>query len=68
MTEMDKYSFSKEDGLGRHTIEHTYMCHEDSTWMPIMLQFAAFLEGCGYVGVYRRVEALVDDDFGDDWK
>ena len=41
------------------SIEHSYMTHESSPWMPIMLQFAAFLEGCGYVGVYQRVQDMI---------
>ena len=36
--------------------ETTYVTDADSTWMPILMQFAAFLEGCGYVGVYETLE------------
>lgn len=41
------------------SIEHSYMARESTPWMPIMLQFAAFLEGCGYVGVYQRVQDMI---------
>lgn len=41
-------------------VEHSYMTHESTPWMPVMLQFAAFLEGCGYVGVYERVHYMID--------
>lgn len=43
------------------TQEHMYVCDEDSQWVPIMMQFAAFLEGVGYVGVVERVESLMWD-------
>lgn len=39
--------------------EHMYVCDADSSWMPIMLQFAAFLEGAGYVGVVERLDELM---------
>lgn len=42
-----------------HKNETTYVCSADSTWMPIMLQFATFLEGCGYVGVYKTLEEVL---------
>jgi hypothetical protein len=52
------------------SIEHSYMTHDDTPWMPIMLQFAAFLEGCGYVGVYQRVQWMIEEKEAeeDDWK
>lgn len=43
------------------TQEHMYVCDEESQWVPIMMQFAAFLEGAGYVGVVDRIETLVWD-------
>lgn len=54
-------------GTGNYTLkEHTYVCPDHSQWIPIVLQFAAFLEGTGYVGVYERLEAALfeeDEDF-----
>ena len=66
MNEMTGYKFSCEKE--RSTISLEYICEEHSAWMPIMLQFAAFLEGCGYVGVVDRVTYMIDQDFEDDWK
>lgn len=58
MNDVKQYIFSEveiENGVYRKN-ETTYICPTDSTWLPIMLQFAAFLEGCGYVGVVDRIE------------
>lgn len=60
------YAKSDADNKATISIEHGYMTTEDSTWMPVILQFAAFLEGCGYVGVYQRVQNMID--FEDDYK
>jgi hypothetical protein len=68
MNEMNTYSFVCEKDGGRNTISHAYMCDRDSTWMPIMMQFAAFLEGCGYIGVVDRVTEMIDQEFEDYWK
>ena len=50
---------SEEENEATTSIEHSYMTRESTPWMPIMLQFAAFLEGCGYVGVYQRVSDMI---------
>lgn len=62
---------SEEENEATTSIEHSYMTRESTPWMPIMLQFAAFLEGCGYVGVYQRVNEMImwmeeeqDENFG----
>lgn len=66
------YCFSRSvtDELGTQTVEHSYITKESTPWSPIMLQFAAFLEGCGYVGVYQRVNDMIDsfENEQDDWK
>ena len=68
MNDLNTYSFVCEKDGGHNTISHTYMCDQHSTWMPIMMQFAAFLEGAGYVGVVDRVNYMIDQEFEDDWK
>lgn len=62
------FSQAKSDVSNNATtrIDHSYVTNDDSPWMPVMLQFAAFLEGCGYVGVYQRVQNMID--FEDDYK
>ena len=64
------HSKSDEDTRATTSIEHSYMTHESSPWDPILLQFASFLEGCGYVGVYQRVQDMIYDfeKEQDDWK
>ena len=64
-------SKTDEENKATATVEHSYMAHESTPWMPVMLQFAAFLEGCGYVGVYQRVSDMImwmeeeqDENFG----
>jgi hypothetical protein len=58
MNEIKQYVFTEieTDGGTYRKNETTYICPSDSPWMPIMLQFATFLEGCGYVGVVERME------------
>ena len=41
--------------------EHLYICEEDAQWDDVMRQFAAFLDSCGYVGVYERVDNMLDN-------
>lgn len=43
------------------TSEHFYVCSEDARWNDIMLQFAAFLDSCGYVGVFEKVNLMLED-------
>ena len=42
------------------TTEHSYICSEHSKWDPILLQFAEFLDEIGYVGVYDRIEKMLE--------
>lgn len=64
------YAKGDENNNGSTSIEHSYITNEDTPWMPVMLQFAAFLEGCGYVGVYQRVQWMIEEMEAeqDDWK
>jgi hypothetical protein len=64
-TKMQTYTFSREADSVR--ISYSMDVDQDSTWMPIMLQFSSFLEGCGYVGIYQRVSAMIDG-YDDDLK
>jgi hypothetical protein len=41
--------------------EHFYICEEDARWDDVMRQFAAFLDSSGYVGVFERIDALLDE-------
>lgn len=41
--------------------ENTYVGPEGEPWPLVMLHFATFLESCGYVGVYERVEQAFED-------
>ena len=43
------------------TSEHFYMCGEDVQWDDIMLQFAAFLDSSGYVGVYEKIAKALNN-------
>lgn len=64
------YAKGDADNNATTSIEHGYITNEDAPWMPVMLQFASFLEGCGYVGVYQRVQWMIDEMEAeqDDWK
>ena len=41
--------------------EHFYICEEDARWDDVMRQFATFLDSTGYVGVYERIDMLLDE-------
>ena len=62
---MDKqyYHFKKSSSTenASSTSEHLYVCSEDSMWHDVMRQFAAFLDTCGYVGVYENVDLMLED-------
>jgi len=40
--------------------EHQF--HDCTTWIPILYQFAKFLEGTGYVGVVDKIR--IEDKYG----
>ena len=46
--------------------EHFYICEEDAQWDDVMRQFAAFLDSCGYVGVYERVDKMLEKVWKED--
>jgi hypothetical protein len=50
--ESDSYSSSSE---------YMHTCSEDATWDGVLLHFAAFLDSCGYVGVYDKVEHMLEE-------
>lgn len=58
------YTFKREKyGAGSYSVsQHSYICGEDSSWVPIMLQFATFLDESGYVGVYESVSLLLEEE------
>ena len=60
---IDQYVFTKTSETGNESsyIENSYVAPEGEPWPVIMLHFATFLESCGYVNVYAKVE----DAFGD---
>ncbi len=41
--------------------EHFYVCEEDAQWDDVLRQFATFLDACGYVGVYERIDNMLDN-------
>lgn len=61
---MDKqyYHFKKMSSTdtATSTSEHFYVCGEDAQWDDIMRQFASFLDSCGYVGVYDKVDGMLE--------
>ena len=63
MDDKQTYIFKRQKyGQGSYsTSEHTYICSEDSSWVPILLQFATFLDEAGYVGVYEAVLLALEE-------
>ena len=57
------YHFKKEQTEANVSSksEHLYICEEDARWDDVMRQFAAFLDSSGYVGVFERIDALLDE-------
>lgn len=58
------YHFQRESYGHAHysTTQHTYVCEADSPWYPLILQFSAFLDECGYVGVYEKMSIMLEDE------
>jgi hypothetical protein len=56
------YHFKKEQTEANVSskAEHLYICEEDAQWNDVVRQFAAFLDSCGYVGVYEKVDKMLD--------
>ena len=63
MEEKQYYHFKKSSSTpnASSTSEHFYVCPEDAMWHDVMRQFAAFLDTCGYVGVYENVDLMLED-------
>ena len=64
MNEKQMYNFKRQKyGEGTYsTAEHTFICEEGARWDAILLQFATFLDECGYVGVYESVSLMLEED------
>jgi len=62
---MDKQYYHFKKNCVRRPVETTselfYVCSEDTRWDDIMRQFATFLDTCGYVGVYEKVDIMLDE-------
>tara|TARA_R110000868_G_scaffold385929_1_gene654022 strand:+ start:3502 stop:3699 length:198 start_codon:yes stop_codon:yes gene_type:complete len=41
--------------------EHFYGCDLEETWPTIIRQFASFLDQCGYVGVYEKMDFMLEE-------
>ena len=63
MEDKQYYHFKKSSSTNSttSTSEHLYVCPEDAMWHDVMRQFAAFLDTCGYVGVYENVDIMLED-------
>ena len=63
MEDKQYYHFKKK--CSRPSVETTselfYVCSEDARWSEVMRQFAAFLDSCGYVGVYEKVDIMLEE-------
>jgi len=63
MEDKQYYHFKKK--CSRPSVETTselfYVCSEDARWDDVMRQFAAFLDTCGYVGVYEKVDIMLEE-------
>jgi hypothetical protein len=63
MEDKQYYHFKKK--CSRPSVETTselfYVCSEDARWDDVMRQFATFLDSCGYVGVYEKVDIMLDE-------
>ncbi len=64
------YHFKKEQTEANVSskAEHLYICEEDAQWDDVMRQFAAFLDASGYVGVYERIDNMLDNMREDEWE
>lgn len=64
MDDKQVYLFQRFDvpakGVTSHS-EMSYICPDEARWDDVVRQFATFLDTCGYVGVYERVDALLYD-------
>ena len=64
MEEKQLYHFKREKyGQGSYaTSEHTFICEDGARWDSVLLQFATFLDECGYVGVCESVSLMLEED------
>ena len=63
MDDKQLYIFKRQKhGVGSFSVsEHSFICSEDDPWDVVVLQFAAFLDQCGYVGVYENISIALED-------
>lgn len=48
--------------------EHCFICSEDTAWDDVIRQFAMFLDESGYVGVYEKVDIMLEDQTNERWR
>jgi len=51
----------KEGEYSSFSSEYMHTCSDGATWHEVLLHFAAFLDSCGYVGVYDKVERMLEE-------
>lgn len=49
------------DNTSSTTVEHMCTFADEATWVSVMMNFAAFLDSCGYMGVYDRMEDFLKE-------
>ena len=63
MEDKQYYHFKKK--CSRPSVETAselfYVGSEETGWDDVMRQFAAFLDTCGYVGVYEKVDIMLEE-------
>lgn len=64
MEDKQTYTFERvKHGPGTYSVsKHSYICGDDSSWVPILLQFASFLDESGYVGVYESISMMLEEE------
>lgn len=63
------YKFSRNtcDHNSSTRSEHSFACPDDARWDEVVLQFATFLDTCGYVGVYNALDLMLADHWDKKW-
>lgn len=63
MKHQQHYHFKKSTSspTASTNVEHFYVCPEEAMWDEVLRQFATFLDSCGYVGVFERVDLMLDN-------
>ena len=58
--DVDGVIFDTVEYPHKKTIQHEVAFSSDTQWDNIILEFARFLDGVGYVGVLERVQSYID--------